>query len=71
MKVEVSRAYSYSRNRRAEKAVSILRERLESRFGEVSISSELNNAVWANGAQSPPKTIEVKVEDGTAYPGEE
>lgn len=71
MKVDISRAYSYARNKRAKKAVSILREQLQKQEDDVSVSSELNNLIWSEGAQNPPKTVEVEIRDGVAYPAEE
>lgn len=63
MRYNISRAYSYPRNKRAAKAAKILRRKLGE---EVTVSNELNNEIWKRGAQSPPKRIDVEVveEDG-------
>lgn len=52
-----------SRNKRSKKAMSILREKLEEAEGDVSISPDLNEAIWREGGSNPPNRIEVEVED--------
>lgn len=60
--VNLSRARTYSRRKRAQKAMSILREQLETNEGEkVSISPEVNRKIWERGAEKPPSSIEVEV----------
>lgn len=64
------------RNKRAKKAMSILKEELENREGDISISGELNQEIWSRGASKPPAKIQVEVVetgDGkrAVMPGEE
>lgn len=62
--VNLSRAKNYSRKRRAQKAMVILREELEDRQGgEVLISPEVNKKIWERGAENPPSKIEVEVKE--------
>ncbi|MFB6265817.1 MAG: 50S ribosomal protein L31e [Candidatus Nanohaloarchaea archaeon] len=64
--VNLTRARSFSRRKRASKAMSILREKLEKQEGEeVSISPEINNRLWENGVENPPGRLEVEVVEGT------
>lgn len=66
MRVNISRAYSYPRNKRAAKALAVLKGKLERHEEEFTVSNEVNNAIWKRGAQKPPKKIDVEVveEDG-------
>ncbi len=60
--VNLSRARTFSRKRRAQKAMSILQEELEKREGEeVSVSPEVNAKIWERGAEKPPVRLEVEV----------
>lgn len=60
--INLGRARSFSRRKRASKAMKILREQLENREGEdVSISPEVNSEIWKNGMERPPAKIEVEV----------
>lgn len=62
--VNLGRARSFSRRRRAQKAMRILREKLEDQEGEdVSISPEVNSKIWENGMEKPPAKLEVEVVD--------
>lgn len=59
--INLSRARMAGRNKRAKKAMSILREELERREGEVRISGDVNAEVWKRGARKPPAKIAVEV----------
>ena len=59
----ISRAYTYPRNKRAIKAVRILRKKMEKNEEEFEISNELNNHIWKRGIQRPPKKVTVEFED--------
>ncbi len=60
--VNLSRARSFSRRRRAQKAMTILREKLEEKENEkVSIAPEINSRIWENGVERPPAKLEVEV----------
>lgn len=61
MKVNLSRAYAYPRNKRASKALTVLKRKLESKEVDVTVSNEVNNEIWKQGAQSPPKKISIEV----------
>ncbi|MFB6207897.1 MAG: hypothetical protein ABEJ69_00960 [Candidatus Nanohaloarchaea archaeon] len=74
--INLSRARMAGSNKRAKKAMSILKEELENREGEVSISGEVNQEIWSRGASKPPAKIQVEVVDTSAgkravLPGEE
>lgn len=46
--------------------MKVLREEVENRVGDtVSISPEVNRKIWENGAENPPKSLEIEVEDTT------
>ncbi len=71
--VNLRPAQKVSRRKRAGKAMRILREYVQ-RHAEVetvSLSNAVNEAVWQDGAQRPPRSVEIKVrtEDGTAHVG--
>ncbi len=67
--VNLSRARTYSRRKRAQKAMSILREQLEKREGKkVSISPEVNRKIWERGAEKPPASIEVEITETAGEP---
>lgn len=60
--INLSRARSFSRRKRAKKAMSILRQKLEELEGEeVSISPEVNAKIWENGVEKPPAKLKVEV----------
>lgn len=60
--INLSRARSKGRNKRAKKASSLLREELERREGEeISVSNEVNQKIWSRGASKPPRKIDVEV----------
>lgn len=60
--VNLSKARSKGRNKRAKKAAALLREKLEHQEGEkVSISNEVNQKIWENGATKPPRKVNVEV----------
>lgn len=62
--VNVSKARGKGRNKRAKKAASLLREELERQEDEeVSLSNEVNQEIWKNGAARPPRKITVEVVD--------
>lgn len=66
--INLSRARTVGRNKRAKKASSILREELERHEGEeISISNEVNQKIWSRGASKPPRKVDIEVveaEDG-------
>lgn len=60
--VNLGRARSFSRRKRAQKAMHILREKLEDQEGEdVSIAPEINSKIWENGMERPPAKLKVEV----------
>jgi large subunit ribosomal protein L31e len=60
--INLSRARSKGRNKRAKKASSLLREELERQEGEaISVSNEVNQKIWSRGASKPPRKIDVEV----------
>ena len=61
--VNLARARAAGRKNRARKAVNILREELERREGEVTLSREVNQEIWKNGATKPPAKITVEIEE--------
>lgn len=65
--VNLSKVKTSPRQKRAKKAVSVLRESFSE---EVKISRELNEEIWSKGMQNPPNKITVENEDGTLYPTE-
>jgi len=65
--VNLSRVKASPRQKRAKKAVSILRESFSE---EVKVSQELNEEIWSKGMQNPPSKITVENEDGVLYPRE-
>ncbi len=59
------------RNKRAKKAVKIIREFIERhvKAKEVKIDQKLNEKIWERGIQKPPRRVKVKVkkdEEGVA-----
>ena len=65
--VNLSRVKVAPRQKRAKKAVSILRESFSE---EVKISRELNEEIWSKGMQNPPGKVTVEKEEGVLYPRE-
>jgi len=65
--VTLSRAKVASRQKRAKKAVSVLRESFDQ---EVKISRELNESIWSKGIENPPSKVTVERENGMLYPAE-
>ena len=65
--VSLSRAKIASRQNRAKKAVSVLRESFSE---EVKISRELNESIWSKGIENPPAKVTVELEEGVLYPAE-
>jgi large subunit ribosomal protein L31e len=61
--VNLGRARAIGRKKRARKAVSILREELERKEGDVILSQEINQEIWKDGAAKPPNKISVRVEE--------
>lgn len=66
--VNLSRVKASPRQKRAGKAVKLLKEAFDS---DVKISPELNEHIWSRGMQSPPNKVTVEEENGTLYPVEE
>jgi len=63
--VNLSKTRAVSRQKRAKKAVSILK----SHFSEdVKVSGELNEEIWSRGAKKPPRKVSVENRDGVLYP---
>lgn len=61
--VNLSRARAAGGKNRARKAINILREELEKKEGKVTLSREINQEIWKNGAAKPPAKITVKIEN--------
>jgi large subunit ribosomal protein L31e len=61
-------AYEGVRTKRSRKAVKIVRafisRHMKAEPGEVSISEELNKAIWKRGIQKPPRKIKVRALKG-------
>ena len=66
--VNLSRVKASPRQKRAGKAVKLLKEAFDS---DVKISPELNEQIWRKGMQSPPNKVTVEEENETLYPVEE
>lgn len=61
--INLGKARIAGRNKRAKKAVAVLREELKRREKEeVKLSSEINQKIWENGARQPPAKIQVETE---------
>ena len=65
--VNLSRVKASPRQKRAGKAVKILKKAFSS---DVKISPELNEHIWSRGMQSPPNKVTVEEENGTLSPVE-
>lgn len=63
--VNLSKARAASRQKRAKKAVSVLKEQFSE---DTKISRELNEHIWQDGAQQPPRKVTVEEIDGVLYP---
>jgi ribosomal protein L31E len=61
--VNLSRARAAGGKNRARKAINILREELEKKEGKVTLSREINQEIWKNGAAKPPAKITVEIEN--------
>lgn len=66
--VNLSRARAVSQQKRAKKAVSILKSEFSD---DVKISNELNEEIWSRGAKKPPRKISVEETDGVLYPADQ
>lgn len=66
--VNLSQVKASPRQKRAGKAVKILKQAFSS---DVKISPELNEQIWSRGMQSPPNKVTVEEENGTLHPVEE
>jgi ribosomal protein L31E len=66
--VNLSRVKASPRQKRAGKAVKLLKEAFDS---DIKISPELNEQIWRKGIQSPPNKVIVEEENETLYPVEE
>ena len=62
-KVSLGKAWVAPRNRRAIRAVGILKEfaKRHMKSEEIKISPELNEIIWENGIKRAPRKIEVKM----------
>jgi len=60
--IPLRRAYYGTRWRRVEKAVRLLKEQVARHLkaGEVKLSTEVNEALWARGAEKPPRKLKVR-----------
>ncbi|MDD5022611.1 MAG: 50S ribosomal protein L31e [Candidatus ainarchaeum sp.] len=69
--VPIGKAYDYKKNRRAIKAVKILKEFVlrHSKSEYVVLSMKTNEEIWSRSIQKPPRKIKVKIvkKDGIAY----
>ncbi len=70
--VPLRRAYYGTRWRRVEKAVRLLKEHVarHMKASEVKLSTEVNEALWARGAEKPPRRLRVKAvkdEEGVVW----
>ena len=65
--INLSRARAKSAQKRAKKAVSILKEEFSE---DVKVSRELNEEIWSRGAKKPPRKVTVEERDGVLYPAE-
>lgn len=68
--VPLGRAWIVPRRRRAEKAVSVLKAFVERHMkpSSVIIDTEVNEFIWKQGIQNPPRRIRVRLtkdEEGT------
>ncbi len=69
--IPLRKAYRASRNKRAKKAISIIREFLKRHMKneEIVLGESINQAVWSRGAQKPPRRIRVHaiLHEGRVY----
>jgi len=66
--VNLSKTRAVSRQKRAKKAVSLLKENFSE---DVKVSQELNQEIWSRGATKPPRKITVEEVEGVLYPVED
>lgn len=60
--VNLNKAKMASRNKRAGRAINILKEFIEKHVGsDFKISKNINEEIWKRGANKPPKSITVEV----------
>jgi large subunit ribosomal protein L31e len=61
--VPLGRAWIVQKFRRAEKAMSVLKQFTERHMKptEIIIDPSVNEAIWANGIKNPPRKIRVKM----------
>ncbi len=61
--VPLGRAWIAQKFRRAEKAMSVLRQFTERHMkpSEIIIEPSVNEAIWARGIKNPPRKIRVKM----------
>lgn len=69
--IPLRKAYRGVRQRRAKKAISVIREYLQRhmKVDDVNIGQTINKSIWAQGIQKPPRRIRIHttVENGIAY----
>lgn len=69
--VNLNPAKAASRQKRAARAMRIVREHVQrhSQVDDLSISNAVNEQIWANGGQKPPRSVEIQVveDGGTAH----
>lgn len=66
--VNLSKTRAVSRQKRAKKAVSLLKENFSE---DVKVSQELNQEIWSRGATKPPRKVTVEEIEGVLYPVED
>lgn len=66
--VDLSKSRSYSRNKRAGKAVKLLREHLDRKLDEYRLDQTVNHAIWERGASKPPRSIEIEFDESEEVP---
>ncbi|MFH2105869.1 MAG: 50S ribosomal protein L31e [Candidatus Micrarchaeota archaeon] len=68
--VNLTKSYEYTRTRRTERTVKILRDFIgkSTKADDVKLSNALNSSVWCRGIEKPPRKIKVRVivRDGVA-----
>lgn len=69
--IPLRKAYRGVRQRRAKKAISVIREYLERHMksDDIRIGQTINKSVWARGIQKPPRKVRIHatVENGVVY----
>ena len=66
--INISKAKTASRQSRAKKAVSLLKEAFDE---DVKVSNELNEKIWNKGIENPPSKVTVNLDEGMLYPAGE